>query len=181
MAPIEAGSVSWGSEQRTALTARTTKWSGAEGVDAMKTCRSRSSTAMAVQLLVVLSVLLLVGCARGQSALEGTQWRLTEWTLSSLNPRDFDITAEFADGKIGGRGGVNSYGGPYTLRSRHAFAVGPPVSTEMAGPELAMRAEDAYLVLLGQARSYRVDAGRLTLFDADGTESLIFEAAGLRP
>jgi hypothetical protein len=42
---------------------------------------------------------------------EGTQWRLTEWTLSSLNPRDFDITAEFADGKVSGHGGVNSYGG----------------------------------------------------------------------
>ena len=40
-----------------------------------------------------------------------------------------------------------------------------------------MRAEGAYLTLLGQARSYRVDAGRLTLFDAGGNESLIFEAA----
>jgi len=147
----------------------------------MKTCMSRSSTAMALRRLAVLSVLLLVGCAREQSALEGTQWRLTEWTLSSLSPRDFDITAEFTDGSVSGHGGVNRYGGPYTTGSRHSFKVGTITSTEMAGSASAMRAEGAYLTLLGQARSYRVDAGRLTLFDAAGNESLIFEAAGLRP
>jgi heat shock protein HslJ len=143
----------------------------------MKSRSSRSSTAMALPRLVALSVLLLVGCARGQSSLEGTQWRLTGWTLSSLNARDFDITAEFADGQIGGHGGVNSYGGPYTLGSRQSFKVGSIASTEMAGSASAMRAEGAYLTLLGQARSYRVEAGRLTLFDTGGNESLIFEAA----
>ena len=136
---------------------------------------------MALQLLVALSVLMLVACARGQSALDGTRWRLTEWTLSSLNPRDFNITAEFADGMISGHGGVNSYGRPYTLGMRRAFSVGQLASTQMAGAEPAMRAEGAYLTLLGQARSYRVEAGRLTLLDAGGNESLSFEAAGIRP
>jgi heat shock protein HslJ len=131
---------------------------------------------MAVRLLVALCFLGLVGCARGPSALDGTQWRLTEWTLSSLNPRDFEITAEFADGKISGRSGVNSYGGPYTLGSRQSFKVGSIASTQMAGSASAMRAEGAYLTLLGQARSYRVEAGRLTLFDAGGNEWLSFEA-----
>ena len=60
-------------------------------------------------------VIAFCGCERGQSALEGTQWRLTEWTLSSLDPRDFEITAEFADGEVSGHSGVNSYGGPYTV------------------------------------------------------------------
>ena len=142
----------------------------------MKSRRSRASSAMALQLLAALSVLMLVGCSRGQSALDGTRWRLTEWTLSSLDARDFEITAEFADGKISGRGGVNSYGGPYTLGSRQSFKVGQLASTQMAGPEPAMRAEGAYLTLLGQARSYRVEAGRLTLLDAGGNESLIFQA-----
>jgi len=41
-----------------------------------------------------------------------------------------------------------------------------------------MRAEGVYLMLLGQAASYRVDAGPLTLFDAGGNESLIFVASG---
>jgi heat shock protein HslJ len=133
--------------------------------------------ALAAILLIATFVIAFCGCARGQSALEGTQWRLTEWTLSSLNPRDFEITAEFADGEVSGHSAVNSYGGPYTLGSRQSFKVGSIASTEMAGSASAMRAEGAYLTLLGQARSYRVEAGRLTLFDTGGNESLIFEAA----
>jgi heat shock protein HslJ len=147
----------------------------------MKSPRSRASAAMASQLLVALSVFMLAACARGQSALDGTRWRLTEWTLSSLDPRDFDITAEFADGRVSGHGGVNSYGGLYTVGSRRSFKVGQLASTQIAGPELAMRAEGAYLTLLGQACSYRVETGRLTLFDAGGNESLIFEATKANP
>ena len=138
----------------------------------------RSSRAIAAMLVVAVAISTLAGCARGHPALDGTQWRLTEWTLSSLNPRDLDITAGFADGKMSGHSGVNSYGGRYTVDARQSFKVESIASTEMAGPASAMRAEGAYLTLLGQARSYRVEAGRLTLFDAGGNESLIFEAAG---
>jgi putative lipoprotein len=138
---------------------------------------ARSFSSLTVVPVIVLALIALIGCAPERNELEGTQWRLTEWTLSSLNPSEFNITAGFADGQIGGHGGVNSYGGPCTLGSRQSIKVGSIASTEMAGPEPAMRAESAYLTLLGQARSYRVDAGRLTLFDAGGNESLIFEAA----
>ena len=138
---------------------------------------ARSCNSLTAVPVIVLALLALIGCAPERNELEGTRWRLTEWTLSSLDPREFDITAAFADGQISGHGGVNSYDGPYTLGSPQSFKVGSIASTEMAGPEPAMRAESAYLTLLGQARSYRVDAGRLTLFDAGGNESLIFEAA----
>ena len=134
-------------------------------------------TATTAILLIAASLIALTGCARGHAALDGTRWRLAEWTLSSLDAQEFDITAEFADGEISGHGGVNSYGGPYTLGPGSAFSVGQIASTEMAGPEPVMRAEGAYLTLLGQARAYRVEAGRLTLLDAGGNESLIFEAA----
>ena len=40
-----------------------------------------------------------------------------------------------------------------------------------------MRAEAAYLELLGQAKSYKMADGKLTLFDKGGNESLVFEAA----
>jgi heat shock protein HslJ len=137
----------------------------------------RSFNVVAGLLVVAVAIGALSGCGRGQAALDGTQWRLTEWTLSSIDARDFDITAGFADGRISGHSGVNSYGGPYTVGARQSFKVGSIASTEMAGPEPAMRAEGAYLMLLGQARAYRVEAGRLTLLDAGGNESLIFEAA----
>ena len=140
--------------------------------------KSPRFNAMAAIPLIATSVIALSGCAREQSELDGSRWRLAEWTLSSLSPGEFDITAVFADGQISGQGGVNSYGGPYTLGSHQSFKVGSITSTEMAGPEPAMRAEGAYLTLLGQAASYRVDAGRLTLFDSGGNESLIFAAVG---
>ena len=75
-------------------------------------------------LLIATSLIALIGCARRQPALDGTQWRLTEWTLSSLDARDFDITAGFGDGKVSGHSGVNSYGAPYTVGARQSFKVG---------------------------------------------------------
>ena len=62
--------------------------------------RWRRFNATAAILLIATAVIALIGCARERGELEGTQWRLAEWTLSSLDPREFDITAEFADGQI---------------------------------------------------------------------------------
>ena len=142
----------------------------------MKAGSMRPFNAVAAALLVALLVTALPGCWRGHGELDGTRWILTEWTLSSLRPGDFKITATFTDGQIHGHSGVNTYGGPYRLGAGQAFSLGPLASTEMAGPEPAMRAERAYMTLLGQVRSYRLGQGRLTLFDAGGNESLIFAA-----
>jgi hypothetical protein len=138
---------------------------------------TRPSNALAAIVAIALSLIALAGCSRGDNPLDGTQWTLSEWTLSSLSPADFTITAKFADGQISGTSGVNSYSGPYKLGSHNAFTVEPLASTEMAGPEPAMRAEGAYMTLLGQAQSYGLAGRRLTLFDEGGNESLIFEAA----
>jgi heat shock protein HslJ len=135
-----------------------------------------SKTLVAV-LLVAVPFVALAGCLHDGSPLDGTSWRLTEWTLSSLNPADFTITAQFADGNISGHSAVNTYGGPYKLGRGAAFEVGPLACTEMAGPEPAMRAESAYMTLLGQAKSYKMADGTLTLYDKGGNESLVFEAA----
>jgi heat shock protein HslJ len=136
---------------------------------------------IAVLVTLALSVTLLgvAGCGGSSSAsptLEGTSWRLTGWTLSSLNPEDFTITAAFADGKISGKSAVNNYNGPFTEGPGDAFSVGELISTMMAGPEPDMRAEQAYLTLLAQAKSYVLKDGVLTLFDANGNESLTFAA-----
>jgi len=88
----------------------------------------RPSKTLAAVLLVAVSLMALVGCSPAGSPLDGTSWRLTEWTLSSLNPADFTITAQFADGQISGNSGVNSYGGPCKLGRGAAFSVGPLAS-----------------------------------------------------
>ena len=97
--------------------------------------------------------------------------------MSSQDPADFTITAEFKDGRVGGKSAVNQYGGPYTAGDDGSLSVGDLVSTMMAGPEPDMRAEGAYLKLLAQAKSYKVSGDTLTLVDAGGNESLIFAAA----
>jgi len=132
-----------------------------------------------VTLTLSVALLAAAGCGGSGSnahALDGTIWRLSGWTLSSLDPNAFTITAHFADGKISGNSAVNTYGGPYTAGPGDAFSVGDLASTEMAGPEPNMRAESAYLTLLSQAKSYKLDGRGLTLFDQNGNESLIFES-----
>jgi heat shock protein HslJ len=137
----------------------------------------RRSMILASVAIAVLSLLVAVGCSGGGSALDGTQWKLTGWTLSSLDPANFTITVQFADGKISGNSGVNTYGGEVKVGPGEAFAVGTIATTLMAGPDDAMRAETAYMTLLNQAKSYKMAGGTLTLYDEGGNESLIFEAA----
>jgi heat shock protein HslJ len=141
----------------------------------------RLSVGLAAPPLIALSLLALclfalAACSGGGSSLEGTQWRLTGWTLSSLDPAGFTITAQFADGNISGSSGVNTYNGGVTLGSDGAFLVGTLATTLMAGTDDAMRAEGAYMTLLAQGKSYKVSGGTLTLYDQGGNESLIFEA-----
>jgi len=137
----------------------------------------RFSRVAATVVFVGLAFAVLVGCDSGGSRLEGTQWRLVGWTVSSIDPANVMITAEFAQDRLSGNSGVNSYSGPYKLGPGDTFAGGPFAGTLMAGPEPTMRAESAYLQLLGQAKSYKVSHGTLTLYEEGGNESLTFEAA----
>jgi heat shock protein HslJ len=139
-------------------------------------------SAMLVALTIWVVVFGVAGCwgfGNDTHVLDGSAWRLTGWKLSSLDPNDFTITAQFADGKISGHSAVNTYGGPYTAGPGAAFSVGDLAATEMAGPAAAMQAEQAYLALLGEARSFKRSGDRLTLFDQHGNALLIFQAASL--
>lgn len=127
-------------------------------------------------MLVALAGLLAMGGGATAPAprLEGTSWRLQAWSISSLPASDFTLTARFADGDVSGRSAVNTYSAPVTHGHGNTLAVGPVVLTRMAGPEPAMRAESAFLALLGDARSWRIDGRHLILFDAGGNERLVF-------
>ena len=146
--------------------------------------------ATAALLVVALAAATVAGCgsssgdgsggAGGGSAsgasLAGTSWKLTGWSVSSQDPNDFTITAEFKDSRIGGTSAVNQYGGPYTAGDDGSFSVGEIVSTMMAGPEPDMRAEQTYLKLLAEAKKFKLSGKTLTLSDANGNESLIYTA-----
>lgn len=148
---------------------------------------ARSFLALAFLAAVALVPVACGGSGASGHALDGSSWRLIGWTLDSLAPDQFTITAAFAGGKISGTSAVNSYGGSYAAGAGgssaggagDAFSVVQLASTEMAGPEPAMRAERAYITLLQQARSYKLAGDILTLYDANGNESLIFRRATL--
>ena len=126
---------------------------------------------------LVAIALLLSACATTPAPrLENQDWQLIAWSLSSERASDFTITARFADGGVSGRSAVNTYRATVALGPGNALAVGPMAMTRMAGPEPALRAEKAYLELLGDARSWQVADGRLRLLDAGGNESLVFAA-----
>lgn len=113
-------------------------------------------------------------------ALKGVSWRLTGWSVSSQDPNDFTITAEFADGRIGGTSAVNQYGGPYTAEDDGSFSVGELVSTMMAGPEADMQAEQQYMALLAKMTSFTSDGGQLTLTDGKG-QQLVYSSSSSSP
>ncbi|MHB8706668.1 MAG: META domain-containing protein [Coriobacteriia bacterium] len=92
----------------------------------------------------------LGGCSSAGAELEGTSRTLTGWSMSSLEPSSYGITALFADGQVGGHGGVNSYGATYETGSGGSLKSGDITSTLIAGPEDANRAEQGYFGLLAQ-------------------------------
>ena len=85
------------------------------------------------------------------------------------------ITLSFWEGSLEGSGGCNIYGGGYTA-SEDSLHMSDLYWTEMAclEPEGILDQELAYLNALNAVASYRVDAGRLQLYDGAGTQVLVF-------
>ncbi len=132
----------------------------------------------AVLAVIMLMPILTGGCEQDEwfgGRLDGTKWRLAAWSVSSLHPGEFTITADFNEAKMSGTAAVNHYSGPYTTTVSGSFSLGALTMTEMAGPENAMRAEALYVELLTQAKKYSVSETTLTLFDQNGNQLLIFD------
>ena len=131
---------------------------------------------------ILLSLVLLM-CFLGTSCqkqvaipedLTGKEWRLTDWSVSSLYPADFLITATFTKDTISGKAALNRYNGPYTLSKNSGFSVGFITMTMMAGSEDEMRAEQIYHELLNKAKKYELNPSSLRLLDENNNEILIF-------
>ncbi len=116
------------------------------------------------------------GNGTGGGTFAGTKWHLVAWSVSSLEPARFTITADFSESAISGRSAVNGYGGSYTACDKGTFSVGELQSTLLGGSDDAMRAESLYFELLRQARQYVVSGSTLTLKDAGNQDILIFQS-----
>ncbi len=125
---------------------------------------------------VVCLTLTLSGYAlAGNSALEGSRWKLIASSSSSIDPAKVTITARFAGGQISGNSGVNNYGGQFKAGPGSAFSAELIAGGQMGGPKAEMQAESTYLTLLGEASSFKISDGKLKLYNKAGKELLIFE------
>jgi heat shock protein HslJ len=133
--------------------------------------------------LLVLGVL-AAGCGSSKSnaddskSLQNTLWKATEiaGVQSVSTAAGASSTAKFADGKISGSGGVNSYSGGYTTGPGNTIQISQPASTMMAGPDALMAQETAYFAAIQKAATYQVDSKNLTLLDKDGKTLVKYEA-----
>ena len=109
----------------------------------------------------------------GGAGFVGPEWRLVAAAVDSSDLSRFDITVTFTDTDVSGHSGVNRYAGPFMSGPDGAMDIGPLAGTAMAGPEDAMRAEQAYLAVLDTVTGYTVTDARLELY-ADQQEVLVY-------
>jgi heat shock protein HslJ len=132
-----------------------------------------------IAVLFAVVALVVAGCAFSDLTddltpdLDGTAWSLTGWADSKVDPVPFRITMLFADERVSGRSGVNSYAAAYTRGPDTAFTIGALSATRMAGPPEAMQAEQAFTTLLSRVRTYRREGGLLMLGDETGQPLLV--------
>ncbi len=97
------------------------------------------------------------------------------WTIASIAGAapagDHPVTLAFqADGRMGGRGPCNTYGGGWSIRD-WSLATTAIFSTMMACPEPAMTQERALFDILGKPRAHRIrEDGALVIEGPDGAE-----------
>jgi len=107
----------------------------------------------------------------------------TNWTLESFHTADAvssviagtTITAVIGkDGQITGSAGCNHYFARYNVTGT-SLLIGPAGSTKMycTNPGV-MQQEGTYLTLLGQASTFTIEGGRLSVSGANGTTILTF-------
>jgi heat shock protein HslJ len=101
------------------------------------------------------------------------------WSLVTLDgqplPSDVKVTLQVdADGSLGGHGGCNQYGGPWSVEGEE-LSIGPLRSTLMACLEPAGAVETAYLGALEGATSWTVVDGELRIA-GEGAGELVFRA-----
>ncbi len=111
--------------------------------------------------------------ATGKDTLAGTGWTLT--TLNGQPAlKDATVTLNFADGKVTGSDGCNTYSTSYTADGANIKIAEPIATTMMACPDPIMNQASAYLKALGQAATYKTDGKQLSLADASGKELATF-------
>lgn len=124
-------------------------------------------------------ILLVAGCGGGAGQTDGDPLADTAWVLEQLDGKaaatGIEVTARFAEGRIGGKAGCNQYFASYTVDG-DSLRIGPAGATKMMCPEPAMAVEDAFLAALQDIRTFKASGGRLQLHGSGGA-ALTFTTA----
>ncbi|HMN29435.1 MAG TPA: META domain-containing protein [Caldilineaceae bacterium] len=108
--------------------------------------------------------------------LEGVTWTLTSYVGADGAEATpvAETTLTFADGRVGGNTGCNSFSAAYTVDGQK-LTVGQGMSTMMACEESIMAQEQAVVANLNQAASYEITDNQLHILNADGAVVLTLE------
>jgi heat shock protein HslJ len=113
------------------------------------------------------------------ATLEGTNWKLSEWTGKEL-VKGTEINAAFADGNLAGSSGCNRYVTSYQSEGDNMAVKSEIASTMKACPEAWMKQEANFLAALKGVQQYTITKyGKLQLVYRlpDGFGILTFIAA----
>jgi len=115
--------------------------------------------------------------ATGMPALEGPTWQLETYVSADAQPQTpspkHPATISFEAGKFGANTGCNDVSGAYALDGEKLSFQPGPMSKRACTESLATQESD-FLYGLQNAASYKIEAGKLTLLDADGKVLLTF-------
>ena len=147
--------------------------------------RVRTFGSIVLVLAMAGTVLSVAGCSSSSDSprggkLEGKAWLLTSYlskgTLKTI-PQYAYAEALFKEQTIAGKC-LNSYTGPFETNDKgEVTKVGPLTSTKMAGPDDVMAFESDYFALLDQSKSYYATSDKLTIYDKDDAEILVYKVS----
>lgn len=108
--------------------------------------------------------------------LGGITWRLTHFTRDESIREGVEVTAQFENEDVSGKGGCNQYRAGIEATSPYEFRIGPAMATRMACPAPEM--DLGYLTALEGVRQFSFLLGKLALGyqDGDAWHTLLFDA-----
>jgi heat shock protein HslJ len=111
-----------------------------------------------------------------EQTLTGHTWNVTQFnngrqaTISLL--ADSKITMTFANGKVSGKAGCNTFNATYSTQGDNAVTIGPAVTTRMMCADAVMTQERQFLTALQSATKWAIEGGELDMHRADGERAL---------
>jgi heat shock protein HslJ len=146
---------------------------------------------MLIGLAIATVGVTIAACSSGGSGssggtggtLDGTGWTLKTYDVNGTAttvPAGTIVDAKFAEGKVSGFAGCNTYNGPATIDGAK-LTVGALATTMRACDAAVTAVETAYLANLGKSATFTATADGLTIFDADGKELLTYAPAAANP